>query len=100
MRPCAHRPSRSARGAREGIKPLRRPAWAVASTWSAGSGKVEPGASAYACRKKRNHLYHGTRRVAFLKGVFRPRVLCEDRVGRKLWLATYSGVASSPLPSE
>ena len=45
------------------------------------------------------YLSRNGKRVAFLKGVFRPRVLCEDRAGDTLWLASYSGVLSVPLSS-
>ena len=44
-----------------------------------------------------NYLQHDGRRVGFLRGVFRPRVLCEDNVGGRLWLASYAGVLSVPL---
>ncbi len=35
--------------------------------------------------------------MAFLKGVFKPGVLCEDPYAGVLWLRTYSGVAAVPL---
>ena len=44
-----------------------------------------------------NYLQHDGRRTAFLKGVFRPQVLCEDSIGGRLWLASYAGVLSLPL---
>jgi len=59
---------------------------------------ARPPETDFHCRRKGSYLYRGRRRVAFLKGVFRPRVLCEDRIGGRLWLSTYSGVASIPLP--
>jgi hypothetical protein len=67
--------------------------------WSAGGGNAPSPASAFRCSGKGNYLYRGRERVAFLRGVFRPGVLCEDPAGGKLWLATYSGVASVPLPA-
>lgn len=66
--------------------------------WSAASAKVKPATSSLTCGKKGNYLYDGQKRIAFLKGVFRPVVLCEDKVGGMLWLATYSGVCGVPLP--
>jgi len=58
---------------------------------------VRPG---FRCRRKSSYLYEGDRRIGFLKGAFRPVVLCEDPVGKKLWLSTHSGVASVPLPAD
>jgi len=69
-------------------------------TWSAASARVEPAGSSLSCREKSSYLYRGDRQIAFLKGVFRPTVLCEDSSGNKLWLATYHGVASIPLPAD
>lgn len=68
--------------------------------WSAGKDPVKSPATAFTGRGRSNYLYKGRQRVAFLKGVFRPRVLCEDRAAGKLWLGTYSGVASVPLPGK
>ncbi len=64
---------------------------------SGGGGRVRPG---FRCRRKSSYLYEGDRRIGFLKGAFRPVVLCEDPVGKKLWLSTHSGVASVPLPAD
>jgi len=65
--------------------------------WSAGAAKVEAATSSLTCREKGNYLYDGQKRIAFLKGIFRPVVLCEDKAGGTLWLATYGGVCSVPL---
>lgn len=67
--------------------------------WSPGPAEIQPSTSAFSCRKKSNYLYKGDRRIAFLKGVFRPKVLCEDPRGGRLWLGTYSGIAGIPLPA-
>ena len=65
--------------------------------WRA-SGKEAPAAALqFSCRKRGDYVYRGGKRVAFVKGVFRPIVLCEDTLAGKLWLGTYSGVASIPL---
>ncbi len=63
--------------------------------------------SPYACRflgrhsdeakRQDNYLDCDGKPVAFLKGVFRPKVLCEDGAGGVLWLSTYGGIASVPL---
>jgi len=52
----------------------------------------------FSCKKRGSYVYRDGRRVAFVKGVFRPIVLCEDARAGKLWLGTYSGVAGIPLP--
>ncbi|MGB2821562.1 MAG: hypothetical protein WBF17_11310, partial [Phycisphaerae bacterium] len=65
--------------------------------WTAGAGQVAPKPLPYTFKSRSNYLYKADKRVAFLKGVFRPIVLCEDRVGGKLWVGTYAGVASVPL---
>jgi len=67
--------------------------------WSAGGGAVSRASLGWRIRGKSNYLNRGDKRVAFLKGVFRPIVLCEDTVGKRLWLGTYEGVASVPLPA-
>ena len=46
-----------------------------------------------------NYLDRDEAPVAFLRGVFRPQVLCEDPAGGMLWLASYAGIASVPLES-
>jgi hypothetical protein len=66
--------------------------------WSSGTPGVDPAPSAFTCKEKSNYLLRDGRRVAFLKGVFRPTVLCEDPAGGRLWLATHEGLASVPLP--
>ena len=66
--------------------------------WTASSGRATRQAVPYSF-KKSNYLYRGARRVAFLKGIFRPIVLCEDPLGGRLWLGTYAGVAGMPLPA-
>jgi hypothetical protein len=68
--------------------------------WSSGAPGVDPPAPAYSCKDKSSYLYRGGRPVAFLKGVFRPTVLCEDPVGGRLWIATHEGLASVPIPGE
>ncbi|KPJ53268.1 MAG: hypothetical protein AMS16_05440, partial [Planctomycetes bacterium DG_58] len=45
-----------------------------------------------------NYLVRDGKRLSFLQGVFRPKVLCEDPVDGKLWLATWAGAVSIPLP--
>ncbi len=65
--------------------------------WAAGAGQVDRQALPYTFRQRSNYLYKAGKRIAFVKGVFRPTVLCEDRVGGKLWLGTYDGVVSVPL---
>jgi hypothetical protein len=68
--------------------------------WSVSTDPVEPAKSAFTCKPKGSYLYRGEgdKPAAFLQGVFRPIVLCEDPAGGKLWLGTYAGVASVPLP--
>jgi hypothetical protein len=69
-------------------------------TWStAAATSGDAPRTAFKCEPKGNYLLRGQKRVAFLKGVFRPAVLCEDPAGGKLWLSAYSGVASVPLPA-
>jgi len=67
------------------------------NAWTEGKSVVRP-TTTFTCPKRRNYLAKGDTRVAFLKGVFRPSVLCEDAAGNRLWLATYAGVASVPWP--
>jgi len=66
--------------------------------WSAGSGSVSAQRLGWTVRRRSNYLYRGEKRVAFLKGVFRPVVLCEDRAANAVWLGTYAGVAPVALP--
>jgi len=68
--------------------------------WTAGSGQVAPQAIHYSFRGRSNYLYRGQKRVAFLKGVFRPIALCEDRAAGEVWLGTYEGVACVRLSPE
>ncbi len=68
--------------------------------WSAGSEPVQPAGSRFSCQSKSNYVLRDGKRAAFLKGLFRPAVLCEDPHGGKLWLAAYSGVAAIPLPAD
>jgi len=77
--------------------------------WRTGSQDVRPVETRFSCKYagphrdkgkyQPNYLYRAGQKIAFLRGVFRPNVLCEDPVGKKLWLATYSGPASIPLPT-
>ncbi|MFO7900001.1 MAG: hypothetical protein R6V58_13190 [Planctomycetota bacterium] len=79
--------------------------------WKPGTGKVSAPKTAYTCgfkaphgrrrrgRRQVNYLRRGGKRIAFIKGVFRPKVLAEDPIARKLWIATYGGVLSVPLPA-
>ena len=48
-------------------------------------------------KSQANYLLREGRKIAFLRGVFRPRVLCEDKVGGRVWLASYAGVLSVAL---
>ena len=66
--------------------------------WSASDDKAGPPGPKRTCETKGNYVWRGKQRVAFLRGVFKPSVLCEDAGAGKLWLATYEGVASIPLP--
>jgi hypothetical protein len=67
--------------------------------WSAEPAAFPVVRPAYTVRQKSNYVLDGAkRRVAFVTGLFRPEVLCEDKIGGKLWLGAYSGVASIPLP--
>ncbi|MGQ9663357.1 MAG: hypothetical protein ACUVWX_13615, partial [Kiritimatiellia bacterium] len=78
--------------------------------WTVSDEKISPPDTAYRCNytgpyrdvaaRQENFLYRGEQKVAFLRGVFRPQVLCADPVGGKIWLGVYSGLASVPLPPE
>jgi len=68
------------------------------TTWYARDEAVRAPRRAFATKKRGSTLYRGNSRAAFVQGVFRPIVLCEDRTAGVLWLGTYSGVASVPLP--
>jgi len=50
-----------------------------------------------ATKRQANYLDRDGKPVAYLRGVFRPNVLCEDQKAGVLWLATYEGIASVPL---
>ena len=65
--------------------------------WHASDERVPTVSSRFSCRNRGNYLYRGKERVAFVKGVFRPIVLCQDPHASRLWLGTHSGVASVPL---
>ena len=67
--------------------------------WYARDEPVRPPRTPFTCKKKGSYVYRGSSRAAFVEGVFRPIVLCEDRRAGVLWLGTYSGVASVPLPA-
>jgi hypothetical protein len=56
------------------------------------------GEHSHKAKRQVNYLMHGKKRIAFIKGVYRPKVLAEDPVGKKLWLTSWSGVFSVPLP--
>ena len=66
--------------------------------WTVGDRPAAAATSRFTTEKTGSFIYRDGKRVAFLKGVFRPRVLCEDIFAQKLWVATYSGVASVPIP--
>jgi hypothetical protein len=68
--------------------------------WSVSTESVDAPKSAFTCKAKGSYLYRGEgdRPAAFLQGIFRPIVLCEDPAGGKLWVGSYAGVASVPLP--
>ena len=66
--------------------------------WAAGRADVKRPGLPWTLARRSNYLLRDDKRAAFLKGVFRPLVLCEDPVEKRLWLGTYAGVASIPLP--
>ena len=70
--------------------------------WTAASGAMPRQATPFRFEKQgrrySNYLRKDGRRVAFVKGLFRPIVLCEEPAAGRLWLGVYSGVASVPLP--
>jgi len=66
--------------------------------WKASDKDAPSAAMRFSCQKRGDYVYRGGKRVAFVKGVFRPIMLCEDTLAGKLWLGTYSGVAGIPLP--
>ena len=66
--------------------------------WSAGTGPIWPEKPAYSTNPRSNFLVNKARqRVAFLKGVYQPTVLCEEIDGKAIWISTYEGVARVPL---
>jgi hypothetical protein len=69
-------------------------------TWTAGEGseKIATRRAGLTTKKKSSYLYRNGKPVVFLRGAFRPKVLCADRAGGRLWLSLYSGVASIPMP--
>ena len=77
--------------------------------WSPGTADIQPEQTSYTAgfvgphrdqgKHQVNYLCRDGKRIAFLKGVFRPKVMCEDRWGNMLWLASYTGILSVPLPS-
>jgi len=77
--------------------------------WRAGTEDIPGPKTAYSCRfvgghadearRQVNYLWRGKERIAFIEGVFRPKVLAEDATGKKLWIATYAGIAVVPLPT-
>lgn len=69
------------------------------ATWAAVDRAVAGKASAFSMERRANWLTRDGRRVGYLKGVFRPEPLCDDEVGRRIWLATYDGVAWVPMPA-
>ena len=71
-----------------------------AGRWRACDERASAVRPKLSCAKRGNYVYRDKQRIAFVKGVFRPIVLCEDPHTGKLWLGTYSGVASAALPSE
>ena len=50
-----------------------------------------------AAKRQDNYLDRDGKPIAYLRGVFRPRELCEDATAGVLWLTTYAGIASVPL---
>jgi len=66
--------------------------------WSAEPAAFPALKPVWAFDSKSNYLLAGGKRVAFVPEIFRPVVLCEDPVGKRLWLGGYSGVAWVPLP--
>ncbi|MDD4892347.1 MAG: hypothetical protein PHU85_20685, partial [Phycisphaerae bacterium] len=62
------------------------------------AASARPGVCDYVC--KGNYLCKGDTRVAFLRGVFKPAVLCADPVANRIWLSTYDGLASIPMPAD
>ena len=71
---------------------------AKTKTFTPGRVTITAADTGLSFRPKSNYLYQGDRRVAFVAFVYRPKVLCGDPNEDKLWLSTYSGVASIPLP--
>jgi hypothetical protein len=67
--------------------------------WAATSEPVKPAGSRLRFQRRGNYLLRGEQRVAFIKGIFKPAVLCEDPAGKRLWLAAYNGLAAVPLPT-
>ena len=54
--------------------------------------------SAFGFEKDSDYLTKAGKRTAFVKGIFKPVVLCEDKTGGLLWLGTHNGVAAVRLP--
>ena len=66
-------------------------------SWEPAEGMPGSPQTRFSCKNKSSYLYRDEQRVAFLKGVFKPDVLCEDPYAKVLWVGTYSGVAPVPL---
>jgi hypothetical protein len=65
--------------------------------WSAGAKAGMSFKPHYSMTAHTNYLASDGRRIAFLKGVFQPEVLCEDPAGKALWLSTWEGIARVSL---
>jgi hypothetical protein len=66
--------------------------------WKTATLGVEPTPSEFQFEKDSSYLAKAGHRVAFIKGVFRPTVLCEDKAGGLLWFAAYNSIGAIPLP--
>ena len=80
----------------KGIAVLDGKVWREAAATEKFPGPQQTGKYVWSCRDKSNFLYRKERgagtesQYAFLRGVFKPGVLCHD--GETLWLRVYEGI--------
>ena len=66
--------------------------------WSPAEVDVAAKPSEFGFEKDSNYLTKAGKRIAFVQGIFKPVVLCEDTTDGQLWLGTHNGIAAIRLP--